>query len=162
MNSLSAAYLSRAETWMLITTLAYFTMNGAQLFETFVLIPRWTSRPPVSLQLFNFGLPLKAFWIWIHSLHEITFILAIVFCWKIEPIRTWLIILFSVHFAVRAWTIVYFAPHIMAFEKLAATGDDPAGLAARVGRWKKMNYIRVGIFIVISFGMLVPFRTIFS
>lgn len=162
MNALSAAYLSRAETWMLITTLAYFTMNGAQLFETFVIIPLWTSRPPDSLQLLKFGLPLKSFWTWIHSLHEITFILATVFCWKIEPVRNWLIILFSVHFAVRAWTIVYFAPNIMAFEKIAVAGGETGDLEKRVARWKRMNYIRVAIFAAVSLGLIVPFLTIFS
>lgn len=161
MHALSAAYLSRAETWMLITTLAYFTMNGAQLFETFVIIPRWTSGPPASLQLLKSGLPLKSFWTWIHSLHEISFILAIVFCWKIEPVRNWLIVLFSLHFAVRAWTIVYFAPNIMAFEKLAIAGGEIADLERKVARWKRMNYLRVGIFIVVSLGLIVPFRTIF-
>jgi hypothetical protein len=32
MNTITVNYFSRAETWLFITTLAYFMMNGAQIF----------------------------------------------------------------------------------------------------------------------------------
>jgi hypothetical protein len=115
MNNITANYLARAETWLFITTLAYFLMNGAQIFETAVIVPKWTASPPDSFQLFKgkYGLDFKTFWIAMHSLHEITFILAVIFCWKLDPIRNWLLILFAIHFAVRVWTLMYFAPNIM-------------------------------------------------
>src|SRR5688500_15354527 len=114
MNGITENYVFRAELWLLITTLVYFLMNGAQLFETAVIVPKWTAAPPESFQLFkgNYGLDFKAFWIGLHSVHEITFILAIIFCWKLE-IRNWLLILFALHFAVRVWTLIYFAPNII-------------------------------------------------
>ncbi len=40
MNNISAEYMSRAETWLLLTTLIYFLMNGAQIFETVVIVPK--------------------------------------------------------------------------------------------------------------------------
>lgn len=116
-NSLTTEYLSRAEMWLFITTLIYFLMNGAQIFETAVIVPKWTASPPVSFQMFKGenGLDFKAFWITLHSIHEITFLLAIIFCWKIDPIRNWLLVLFAIHFAVRVWTLAYFAPNIIEF-----------------------------------------------
>jgi hypothetical protein len=65
---ISAEYLSRAETWLFITTLFYFLMNGAQIFETAVIIPKWTASPPESFQMFKgkYGLDLKTFWIVLH------------------------------------------------------------------------------------------------
>jgi hypothetical protein len=79
---MTADYLSRAELWLLITTLIYFLMNGAGIFETAVIVPKWTAEAPESFQLFKgkYGLDLKIFWIAIHSIHEITFMLAIAFC----------------------------------------------------------------------------------
>lgn len=35
-----ANYIVRAETWLFITTLVYFLMNGAQIFETAVIVPK--------------------------------------------------------------------------------------------------------------------------
>src|SRR5690606_7055986 len=120
MEQLTAHYLTRAEIGLFITTLAYFMMNGAQLFETTVIIPKWTASPPESLAMLGgkYGFDLKTFWIVTHSLHEITFLLALIFCWKIDPVRNWLLFLFFLHVAVRAWTLLYFAPNIVEFQKI--------------------------------------------
>ncbi len=158
MNVLSADYLGRAELWLFITTGMYFLMNGAQIFETAVLVPKWSAAPPESFKMMQgkYGIDLKTFWIVMHSIHELTFIAAIVFCWKIEPIRTGLLILFAVHFGVRVWTLTYFAPNIIEFQKITSITDSVANLVQRVNQWRMLNYMRVGIFIAVSIG-LIPF-----
>ena len=152
----SEAYLLRAGLWLAITTLLYFFMNGAQLFETVVIVPKWTAAPPDSLQLFRgrYGLDFKWFWIVLHSVHELTFLLALVFCWQLAAIRYALLGLLLAHFAVRVWTLGYFAPAIMEFQQLASAGAVPGELAARTARWRHLNYVRVGVFIVVSLGLL--------
>lgn len=156
MNTLTANYLSRAEAWLLITTLIYFLMNGAQIFETAVIVPKWTAAPPHSFQLFEgrYGLDFKWFWIVIHSIHEITFIMAVIFCWKLDPIRNGLLILFGIHFAVRVWTLVYFAPNIIEFQKIANRAANGIDLASRANLWRTLNYVRVAIFIAVSLGLI--------
>ena len=153
MEHLSSHYLTRAEMWLFITTLAYFMMNGAQLFESVVLVPGWTSTPPESLQLLR-KIDLKTFWITTHCLHEITFILAIAFCWKIESVRNGLLGLFVIHFAVRVWTLLYFAPNIIAFQNADISLASIPEIAARTRLWKILNYVRVTIFVVLSLGLL--------
>jgi hypothetical protein len=156
MNNVTINYLSRAELWLFITTLTYFLMNGAQIFETTVIVPRWSAAPPESFQLFKgkYGLDLKTFWIVIHSIHELTFIAAIIFCWKLDPVRNWLLILFAIHFAVRVWTIVYFAPNIISFQKVANGESVVTDLVSKVNMWRVLNYVRVGLFVVVSLGLL--------
>jgi len=156
MEQITSQYLTGAETWLFITTLLYFLMNGAQIFETSVFVPKWTASPPTTFNLLNdkIGVSLKTFWTVFHSLHEITFILAIVFCWKLDPIRNWLILLFIIHFAVRVWTILYFAPNIMEFQKMYELGLNHENLIHRVSLWKMLNYVRVGIFLVVSLGLI--------
>lgn len=152
MNTVTNNYLSRAETWLFITILVYFLMNGAQIFETVVIVPAWTSSPPDSLQMLK-RIDLKTFWIAIHSIHEIIFIVAIICCWKLD-IRNWLLILFAIHFAVRIWTLTYFAPHIMEFQEITTSTTIGADLLNKTSLWKKLNYIRVGIFIAVSFALI--------
>lgn len=157
------SYLTRAEYWLLSTILLYFLMNGAQIFETLVFVPKWTASPPGTFGFLadSNGTSLKAFWIAFHSLHEIVFILAIIFSWKIPGARLWLIILFIVHFAVRAWTLAYFAPNIIEFQKIAsASAELPGDLAARVSMWRKLNYVRVAIFIAVSLAMVPVYQNI--
>ena len=156
MENIAASYLTRAEIWLYITALIYFLMNGAQLFETFVFVPKWVGSPPdnFNLLLDGRGTSLKTFWIIFHSLHEITFILAIIFCWKIFPVRNWLLILFAIHFAVRVWTPSYFAPNIIDFQKISETPSLAEDLINRVSLWQTLNYIRVAIFIAVSLGLI--------
>jgi hypothetical protein len=156
MNHITTEYLTRAEFWLLITTFIYFLMNGAQVFETAVIIPKWTAAPPESFQMFKgkHGLDLKTFWIAIHSVHEVSFIAAIAFCWQLELVRNWLLILFALHFAVRVWTVAYFAPRIIEFQRIANTGEQSHDLLPRATRWKNLNYLRVGVFIAVSLALV--------
>jgi hypothetical protein len=156
MYNITEAYLSTAEIWLLITTLIYFLMNGAGIFETAVLVPKWTALPPVSFQILQgkYGLDLKTFWIATHVVHEITFIVAIVFCWQIETIRNGLLLLFALHFAIRTWTILYFAPNIMAFQKINTMSENNLDLQKRTLRWKQLNYIRMFLFFAVSIGLV--------
>lgn len=156
MSNITSTYLTRAELWLFITTLAYFLMNGAQIFETAVIVPKWTAAPPESFRMFKgqYGLDFKSFWIAMHSVHEITFILAIMFCWRIDPVRNWLLVLFAIHFAVRVWTLMYFAPNIIEFQKIANAGSEVTDLLARTTQWRNLNYVRVGIFLAVNIGLI--------
>ncbi|WP_018630519.1 hypothetical protein [Niabella aurantiaca] len=156
MANVNMEYLSRAEGWLLVTILAYFLLNGAQLFETAVLVPKWTAAPPQSFQYFKkpYGADLKTFWIIAHSLHELTFILAVVFCWKIDPVRNGLLVLFAVHVALRVWTLAYFAPNIIEFQAIANGKPFSTDLVSRAQQWRTLNYIRVGVFIALSIGLV--------
>jgi hypothetical protein len=154
--NLTISYLSRAESSLMITMLVYFLLNGAQIFETAVIVPKWTADPPDSFHIFNGpqGLDFKAFWIITHSIHELTFIASIICCWQISPVRNWLIILFAIHFAVRVWTLTYFAPNIIAFQKMEGTVHNSTELLKRALQWKNLNYIRVALFIMVSLALL--------
>ena len=156
MDNLTTEYVSRGTTWLFITTLTYFFMNGAQLFETAAVVPKFTASPPESFHLFKgpYGLDFKAFWITLHSVHEVTFILALVFCWKLDPIRNWLLLLFAIHVAVRVWTIAYFAPNIIDFQHIANTTNHGTDLLARASRWRILNYVRVAMFMAVSLGLI--------
>ncbi len=156
MTELTTSYLARAELWLFITILIYFLMNGAQIFETLVFVPKWAGSPPGSFQLLleGQGASLKIFWIVFHSLHEVAFILAIVFCWKIEPVRNWLLFLFAVHFSVRIWTLMFFAPNIIAFQKIAENPSLAKDLISQTTLWQTLNYVRVAIYIAVSIGLI--------
>lgn len=155
MSDVSYKVVSSAEMWLCITTLIYFVMNGAQIFETFVIIPKWTAFPPNSFHYFKgeYGLDLKAFWVTIHTIHEITFLTAIILCWNLD-IRNSLLILFAIHFAVRIWTILFFAPQLISFQKTANTNEPIPNIKRKATLWKNLNYLRVAIFIAVSLGLI--------
>jgi hypothetical protein len=149
---------SAAQIALIATTLFYFTMNGAQIFETAVLIPLWTASPPSSFAVFRgpHGLDLKTFWIFAHSVHEVSFILAIFLCWRLD-VRNALLVIFALHMAVRVWTLGYFAPEIISFQQLAdaePTLLNKADLFRRVTQWKHLNVFRVTTFVALSLALI--------
>jgi len=154
----SSRYLRRALLWLVTTSAVYLLLNGAQIFETAVIVPAWTAAPPESLGMFQgkFGLDFKIFWIVFHSLHEITFIAALIVSWRLKEIRRWMLALLVIHIAVRVWTIAYFAPTIIAFQGMPyAATVDPA-LVERAARWRNLNIIRVLLFFALNAALLVP------
>jgi hypothetical protein len=163
-TTLAADYIFRAEAWLLITTLIYFIMNGAGIFETAVLVPKWTASPPESFQIFKgeYGIDLKYFWIAMHSIHEITFVVAIIFCWNIPGVREALMLLFAIHFGVRIWTLAYFAPAIIESQRIANSDESSPDLLARANKWRKLNYLRTFLFVAVSVGMVAVFGVVLT
>jgi len=156
MDSITPHYLTRAELWICITMVLYFLMNGAQIFETLVFVPKWTASPPDNFKMLldEKGTSLKVFWIVLHSLHEVAFILTLIFCWKVAPVRYWLLILFILHFIVRIWTLVYFAPNIINFQKMATDSSFTKDVVQRVINWQTWNYVRVAVYIMLSLAFI--------
>lgn len=161
MNQIDPNYINRAENWLLITTLAYFLMNGAQIFETAVVVPKWSAQPPASIAVLQgaFAPDLKTFWIAAHSVHELTFFAAIFFCWQLHDVRLPLLIIIGLHFLVRIWTLCYFAPNIMAFQK-SDLSVVSVQLQSAVRLWRNLNYIRVGAFILLSICVAVQYNKV--
>jgi hypothetical protein len=156
MSTPSSSYLKRALFWLVTTTAVYLLMNGAQIFETVLIVPAWTAAPPASLGMFQgeYGLDFKTFWIVFHSLHEITFILALVSCWKLKGVRQWVLVLLVVHIAVRVWTVAYFAPTIIAFQNTPYSPTIDPGLVQKAAQWRNMNIIRVLLFMAVNLALL--------
>lgn len=155
-QAVSSTYLSHAMLALMVTTALYFLMNGAQIFETALLVPSWTAAPPASLGIFHgpYRLDFKVFWIAFHSLHEITFVLALVLCWRIPNVRNWLAVLLVAHIGVRLWTILYFAPTIIAFQGMPYSASVDERLVTSAARWRNLNYLRVAIFLAINVALL--------
>lgn len=131
-------------------------MNGAQLWETAILIPAWTAAPPASLIFFKapYGIDLKAFWIIVHSIHDVIFITALIFNWNEKGRRIPLIIILICHIAVRAWTILYFAPTIIEFQQIPYSETIDIVLEEKAAHWRHLNYIRVGIFFILNLTLI--------
>jgi hypothetical protein len=154
----SRPYLKRALFWLVTTTALYLVMNGAQIFETVLIVPKWTAAPPASLAMFQgeVGLDFKAFWIVFHSLHELTFILALVYSWKLRVVRPWIVGLLIIHMAVRVWTVAYFAPTIIAFQRMPYSATIDPGLVEKAAQWRARNIIRVVLFGAVNCALFFP------
>lgn len=147
----------RATQWLFYSICAYFIMNGAQVWETALMVPAWTAAPPASLIFFQkpYGLDFKVFWIVTHGVHELIFIIALVFNWNIKKRRNLILLVLAGHIAVRAWTLMYFAPTIIEFQALPYSDTIDVFLQQKAAHWRNLNYVRVAIFFVLNL-LLIP------
>lgn len=143
---------SKATRWLFYSICAYFIMNGAQIWETALMVPAWTAAPPSSLIFFQkpYGLDFKAFWIVTHGIHELIFIIALVFNWKIKKRKKIILLVLAGHIAVRVWTLIYFAPTIMEFQQLPYSNTVDLSLQEKAAQWRNLNYVRVALFVTLN------------
>lgn len=146
--------IKRADLWLFLAVSLYFLMNGAQLWETAIMIPAWTAAPPQSLYFFNgpHGLDFKYFWIAIHSIHEVFLLLALIYNWKWTGRRNMMLVLFVIHIGIRVWTLQYFAPTIIEFQAMEPSHMIDSQLVEKANLWKNLNYLRVGLFFMVNLG----------
>lgn len=157
----SSAYsFSRADTWLFYSICAYFIMNGAQVWETALMVPAWTAAPPASLVFFQkpYGLDFKAFWIVTHGIHELIFAIALIVNWNIRQRRYLILLVFIGHIAVRIWTLMYFAPAIMDFQNMPYSNSIDQVLVEKAATWRNLNYLRVSIFFFLNLALIPLFK----
>jgi hypothetical protein len=146
----------RADKWLLYSLSACFFMTGASLWETVIFTPAWTLGVPSSLAILQppNGLNPVYFWVIVHSLFEIIFIAALVFNWKIKETRKPLLAIFALYAVIRIWTLCYFAPTFIEFQKIPYNQIVDISLTQRTQLWKNLNYLRTGILIYLNLWML--------
>lgn len=144
---------SKATHWLFYSICAYFLMNGAQLWETALMVPAWTVAPPSFLIVFQkpYALDFKVFWIVMHSLHEIIFIVALCYNWKIKKRRNLMVAVFLAHLSIRIWTLIYFAPTLMEFQRLPYSDTVDLILKEKAMQWRNLNIVRVVLFFMLNF-----------
>jgi hypothetical protein len=146
----------RANAWLLCCLSAFCLMTGASLWETAVFVPIWSSGRPGGLTVLrgDVGIDASYLWVTVHSVFEITLLFALIFNWRIKPRRNVLLAFGVVYVAVRLWTIFYFAPSFLAFQKLADSPEIAYPLLEGAGRWKSLNLIRTGLVTCLNFALL--------
>lgn len=159
MNTITNKKL-RADQWLYVATALYFVMNGAQLWETAIMVPAWAAGPPASLFFFKtaYGLDFKLFWMIVHSVHEVFLLIALFFNWRIRQRRNAMLLLLAVHISLRVWTLQYFAPTLMQFMAMDVKPVVDQGLLERATMWKNLNYLRVGLYVMVNLGYVFILR----
>jgi hypothetical protein len=118
-------------------------MVGTGVYQHLVVMPSWFEEPPVSFKKINqygkaevrFGAPLQ-------GLTLASMLLAFLGC-RHDPARRTLIIAAGVGYvAVAGATAAYFAPNIVKWGKLDASGASASSLRSATRRWLGLSWVR--------------------
>ena len=92
-------------------------MLGGGIYETLLIDQVWPGNPAV-IQPRRGGIDRKLFWMPAHTLFELALFLTLWMVWNVTDARWWTVAALVVHFGARAWSIAYFIPGALRFEKL--------------------------------------------
>lgn len=113
-------------------------MFGGGIYETLLVDRVWPDRPAV-IQPERGGLDRKLFWMPAHTLYELALFMSLWMLWSVSAARWWTAAALVVHFAARAWSMAYFIPKALRFEKLGDLTEEQR-LEAR--QWTRLSRCR--------------------
>lgn len=135
---------------------------GATVYETLVVHPAWSRKPPESFSSFM-GTPagrmnLPAFWIPVAPLFALSGLAAVaVAAMQGKPN---LMLITSAFCAVTtvAWTLLYFRPTITRLLEQQGGNDPAEQMQAEARQWIALNWIRAALVAVSWFGVIAAFH----
>lgn len=129
---------------LFVTILLWGTLIGGIVYSHLVYFPVYLSDLPNSAVLVNgpYGINESRFWLTIHPLLILSFIVTLVLNWKYKPRRKLILITLAVYIVVLIITSIYFVPELMEFQRSAQSNISPAEWLARGQRWQLLSWIR--------------------
>ena len=129
-----------------LTCLSFIIMIGGAVYEHLNVVPKWSAAPPLSLSMFQgqYGLKPELFWMLIHPVNLVLFVITLVLHWKTARQKT-LTGVFALYVAILVITSVYFVPELISLTTTPfAETVDPA-LVNRASRWEALSLVRLGV-----------------
>jgi hypothetical protein len=117
---------------------------GGGLYEHIVLMPLWALSPPTSFSIIQAGtgVPLQDFWIPVHVAITVFLLLSLVLAWKDRRVRLILCIGLGSYLIMRVWSILFFIPEMLSFQKVPLHVLPSEELTARVAQWTFWTWYR--------------------
>jgi hypothetical protein len=113
-------------------------MLGGGIYETILVDRAWSDNPAV-IQPGRGGIDRKLFWMPAHTFYELALFLTLWMVWSVSDARWWTAAALIVHFAARAWSMAYFIPRALRFERL---GDLTEAQRLEARRWTRLSRCR--------------------
>ncbi|WP_232665033.1 hypothetical protein [Pseudonocardia sp. TRM90224] len=137
-----------------ILVMGWGVVCGGILYEHVAVVPVWARRPPESLTMFRGEHRLRSerFWMTVHPLLLVLFVVALVVGWGDADVRTLVWVALGGYAAVLLVTNLWFLPELMKLVR-APDGTFQAGEWRRCSvRWERASIAR-GVLMV---GLTVP------
>lgn len=142
---------------LLFACLSTALMLGGGVYESLVIMPQWSVRPPASFAIVQprTGVPLQRFWIPVHILITIGIVASLITNWKYPDRRAFVIVALSSYALMRAWSFAYFIPEMLRFQKVPIDQPQTAALLDRVRAWTRLTWLREPLDLVTQVSLLI-------
>jgi hypothetical protein len=127
-----------------LTCLTFTIMIGGAVYEHLNVVPRWSAAPPLSLSMFQgeYGLNPALFWMVIHPVNLVLFLLTTVLYWKTDR-RKNLVIVLAFYIAILIITSIYFVPELISITTTPFSNTVDVDLTQRAATWEILSIVRM-------------------
>jgi hypothetical protein len=129
---------------------------GGGIYETLLVDRVWPDNLAI-IQTARGGLDRKLFWLPIHTLYEAALLASAWTSWSDTDARSWIVVALVVHFVSRAWSLAYFIPTALRFEKLSELTESQVHLARQWTRLSRCRPILEAVSIIALGGAILHF-----
>ena len=129
---------------LFLTIILWGTLLGGIVYSHIVYFPVYLSALPDSAVVVTgpYGLNEIPFWIIIHPLLILSFIVTLILNWKSKPRRKLILISFTIYIVVIVVSQIYFIPELVAFRGSPESDVPPAEWSTRAQRWQRLSWTR--------------------
>jgi hypothetical protein len=141
--------------FLILVCISFIIVIGAAVYEHMGVVPQWSEAPPKSLSMFQgeYGLNSGRFWMSIHPVTLLLFIIALVTNWKTFRRRN-ILIAFIGYLIILAITSVYFVPTLMEFINTPYSDTVDPTLVDRASMWETLSLVRLVALLVLAYILL--------
>lgn len=134
-----------------VTCLAFAIVIGGAVYEHLNVVPTWSAAPPLSLSMFQgeYGLKPELFWMLIHPVNLLLFIVTLVIHWK-SPRRKNIAGVLISYVAILVITSIYFVPELIKITTTPFAENIDADLVKRSSLWEALSIVRLSILVILS------------
>ena len=129
---------------LFLAIILWGTLLGGIAYSHLVYFPVYLSALPDSAVVVNghYGLHEGIFWMTIHPLLILSFVITPVLNRKSQARRKLILISLVIYIVVLVVSSLYFIPELMAFERSPESSLTPAQWLTRGQRWQRLSWIR--------------------
>jgi Na+/phosphate symporter len=140
---------------LILASMSFLAFIGGGLYEDLVILPVWTSAPPLSLYIYqgNYGINSGVFWGIIHPVTILLLIVALISNWRTAR-RKQIVTVLIFYVVVLVVTAIYFIPELLRLISTHYENRIDAGLKSRAVTWGILSVIRLIGCIFLSFILL--------
>lgn len=140
--------------WLILASIGFIVVLGAAIYEHVNVVPRMSAAPPMSLSMFSgqYGLETSSFWIPVHPINLVFFIIALIANWKTERKQRILTVFLS-YVGILLITGIYFVPTLLSIINTPYQLMVDEALRSKVVLWERLSLVRM-CFIFILAAML--------
>ena len=134
-----------------ITCLAFAIIIGGAVYEHMNVVPQWAAGPPASLSMFQgpYGLKPELFWMLIHPINLLLFLVSLVFHWKSARKKN-IVTVLACYVAILILTATFFVPELTSIITASYSSNPDADLTRRASTWEILSLIRLGIMLILA------------